>query len=227
MQVHTAVFLGTLLVAPSTTFAQAPADSPQQAPAAPAPATGSAQMRGVSAYWLDLERIVQASAEGKIANAKVQALQTKKSSEISEKTKQLQASQQKLQAGGTVLNDSARNQLEREIDRLNVDIQRMQQDAQQELQELQVELQAEFQKKLMPVIEKLVKERNINILFSRVEAGIVFADPTLDLTDEVIKRFDASSAVAPPAAPKPSAPASKPPAAIPPSSPPPGSPPGR
>jgi len=156
--------------------------------------------------WLDLQRIVESSAEGKIANAKVQALTQKKSSEIGEKTKQLQAAQQKLQTSGTVLSEAAQGLLQKEIDRLNVEIQRMQQDAQAEIQDLQLQLQNEFQKKLMPVIETLVKERSIALLFSRNDAGIVYGDPGLDLTDEVVKRFDATAAAPPVAtAPKPPA----------------------
>jgi outer membrane protein len=223
---HIAVFLGTICLATPVAGSQAPAsgEAPQQTPA-------GATSRPLSIGWVDLERIVQTSAEGKIASAKVQALTQKKSGELGEKQKQLQAAQQKLQAGGTVLNDSARLQLEREIDRLNVDLQRMQQDAQQELQELQQELQADFMKKLSPVIERVVKERNVNFLFSRVEAGIVFADPALDLTDELIKRFDATAGTPPPATgakPTAPAPAPKPPATPPPATPPaPGAPPGR
>jgi outer membrane protein len=209
---HTAVVLGTLFLAPLPASAQTPD--------AQGSAASAAASSGLSVAWLDLEEIVQASAEGKIANAKVQALTQRKSNEIGERTKQLQASQQRLQAGGTVLNDAARLQLERDIERLNIDIQRMQQDAQAEVQELQVELQAEFQQKLMPVIEALVKERGVTFLFSRLEAGIVYADPATDLTMEIIRRFDAAAS-APSAAPASAAPAQPPPAA-PAATPPPG-----
>jgi len=219
---HTAVFLGTMLLTAPVASATPTADI-EQAPAA----AQAAAARGTSVAWLDLQRIVESSAEGKIANAKVQALTQKKSNEIGEKTKQLQAAQQKLQTSGTVLSEAAQGTLQKEIDRLNVDIQRMQQDAQAEIQDLQLQLQNEFQKKLMPVIETLVKERSIALLFSRNDAGIVYGDPGLDLTDEVVKRFDATAA-APPAAtaPKPpaAAPAPKPPAATPPPKPPAGGP---
>ena len=216
MSMQTAVLFGMmLLVTPLGSTQALAAQAPQQAAGAAAPAQAGAQTRGISVAWLDLQRIVESSAEGKIANAKVQALTQKKTNEIGEKNKQLQAAQLKLQTGGTVLNDDARGQLEKEVDRLNLDIQRMQQDAQTEIQDLQASLQNDFQKKLMPVIEALVKERNITMLFSRNDAGIVYGDPGLDLTAEVINRFDGMAA-APPAAPKPPAPsatAPKPPAA--------------
>lgn len=212
----TAVLLGAMLLAVPPVSARA------QGAAAPAPgqaqAAAAATSAGLTVAWINLERIVQNSAEGKIANAKVQALTQRKSNEIGEKTKQLQASQQRLQAGGTVLNDTARAQLEKEIERLQVDIQRMQEDAQSEVQELQLQLQDEFQRKLMPVIERVVQERSVNFLFSSVEAGIVYADPDMDLTDVIIQRFDAASAAAPGASAAP-APANPPASADPPGAP--------
>jgi hypothetical protein len=72
------------------------------------------------------------------------------------------------------------------------------------VQQLQQDLQNAFQAKLLPIIQQVVAERKITILFSQADAGIVFADPTLDLTADVIKRFD-SAAPAATAAPAPTA----------------------
>jgi hypothetical protein len=75
------------------------------------------------------------------------------------------------------------------------------------VQQLQQDLQNGFQAKLLPIIQQVVNERKITILFSSADAGIVFADPGLDLTADVIKRFDAAAA---PAAAAPAAPATAP-----------------
>src|SRR5690606_13273570 len=103
--------------------------------------------------------------------------------------------------GGAMMNDAARSELERAIDRQQKELQRAQQDAQDEVAQLQQDLQSDFQEKLYPVIQKVVSEKGIQLLFSSRDAGIVFADPGLDLTAEVIKRFDAASTSAAPAAP--------------------------
>ena len=63
------------------------------------------------------------------------------------------------------------------------------------MQELQTELQNEFQKKLLPVIDAVAQERGLHMIFSVADAGVVWANPGLDLTPDVIKRFDT---VAPP-----------------------------
>ena len=89
-----------------------------------------------------------------------------------------------------MLNDAARGTLEKDIEKLTVDIQRYTQDAQAEVQELQQELQAEFQRKLMPVIDAVAKEKTLLMVFSVADAGVVWAYPGLDVTNDVIKRFD-------------------------------------
>ena len=219
MRFSVAAVLG-VLVCSATALAQTP-------PPAAAVAPPQAPLRMA---FLDLQRIAAESAEGKTASGKVQALTQKKTAELAEKTKALKANQEKLQQGGAVLNDATRAQTQREIDRLTVEIDRFQEDANAEVQELQQQLQAEFQEKLRPVVDALVKELAIGLLFSAGDAGAIYVDPSLDITGEVIKRFDSgkySTGAKPAPAPgtKPAAPAApstaKPaPPAVPPATPP-------
>ncbi len=88
------------------------------------------------------------------------------------------------------MSDSARGQLEKEIERQQRELERLQQDAQAELNELQQELQDEFQKKLLPVLEQLSKEKGLQFLFSGADAGLIWAEPGLDLTLDAVKKLD-------------------------------------
>ena len=194
----------SLLLTAAPAFAQAqapkpatPAPAPAAAQAAPAPAPAPVFPQGAKVGFINIQRIAGESAEGKVSTARVKALNDKKVAELSDKQKALQAAQQKLQQGGAVLSDQARGQLEKEVERLQVDIQRFTQDAQAEVQELQQELQGEFQKKLVPIINAVASEMSLHLVFSQVDSGLVWADPGLDLTAEVIRRFDAATAKAP------------------------------
>lgn len=170
---------------------------------------------------IDLQRIAAESAEGKVANAKIQALTQKKGAELQDKNKQLQTAQQKLAQGGAVLNEATMGQLQKDIERLQVEIERFQQDANAEVTELGQQLQGEFQQKLRPVIDAVVKDLALNFVFSVGDAGLIFWEPQADITLEVVKRFDSAMATstkaAPPPAAKPAAPA--PPAAAKPAAP--------
>jgi len=196
----TAVVLALALSAPA--FAQAtppagapkpqtPAQPPATQPPPPKPAPPVPFPQDSKIAFIDVNAIAASSAAGKEASKKLEALQTKKTGEIQEKNKQLQALQAKLTTGGTVLNDSARATLEKDIDRLQRDIQFTQQNAQAEFEDLRNELMTEFQKRLLPVIEEVAKEKGLYAVFSLGDAGTAYWHPGLLISDEIVKRLDA------------------------------------
>ena len=91
------------------------------------------------------------------------------------------------------MSDTARAQLEKDIERQTLEGQRFEQDAQSELNELQQELQQEFQAKLLPVLIQLSQEKGLQILFSAGDAGVIWIEPGIDLTLEAVKRMDAAT----------------------------------
>ena len=204
----------SLLLSAASAFAQAPSQPAPPQPAAPQaaapqaatpPAAPAAQAvpprpfpEGGKVAYINIQRIASESAEGRSATARVKALNDKKVTELADKNKALQANQQKLQQGGAVMSEAARGQLEKEIEKLQVEIQRFTQDAQAEVQELQQELQVEFQKKLMPIISVVAAEKGLHMVFSQADSGLVWADQGLDLTSDVIQRFDAATGAAKP-----------------------------
>jgi Skp family chaperone for outer membrane proteins len=140
--------------------------------------------------------------EGKAASARVQALIKKKQTEGAEKAKELQANQQKLQTSGAVMNEAARNTLEKEIERQQREGERFQQDAQAEVNELQQELQGDFQKKVFPLLQQLAAEKGLHALLSIQDAGVIWWEPGIDLTADAIKKLDAATAAKPSGTPK-------------------------
>jgi outer membrane protein len=214
------VFLGAAAL--SVMLSAAPTFAAQAAPAAPAPAAAQAPAlpvqrpfpTGTKYAFVNIQRIAAESAAGKTLAGKVQALNQQKVNELNEKNKALQASQQKLEAGASVLSATAAAQLQKDIERQQIDIQRFTEDAQQEVTNLQTQLQDEFQVRLTPIIQDVANERGLDLLFSVVDSGLVWADPALDITTEVIQKFDAAGGSTAPkpaaAAPKPAAPAPAP-----------------
>ncbi len=182
---------------PATPPATAPATPPAAAPAAK-PEAPRPYPEGAKIAYIDIQAVAQNSAEGKAATARIQELQKKKVAEITEKNKALESAKSKQQTSATILNDSARLSLEKEIDKLTREVQFLQQEAQSDSQALQAELQVEFQRKLNPVLEQIGKEKGLHMLMDINNNGAVWVDTGLDLTGEVIKRLDASRPAAPP-----------------------------
>jgi outer membrane protein len=173
---------------------QAPTTPPATAPAAQAPAaTPQPPMpfpQDAKYAVIDVQSIAQNSVAGRDASKKLNDLQAKKAADIQDKNKQLQALTTKRDTGGAVLSDTARSQLDKDIDKLQRDIQYAQSSAQAELQDLNNELQGEFQKKLVPVIEEIAKEKGLYLVFT-ADSGFAYIHPGLNISDEVIKRLDA------------------------------------
>ena len=182
---------------------QPPATGQPPATPAPAPPAAAAAPRpypeGAKIAYVDIQAIASTSAEGKAATGKLQELEKKKVAEIQAKNKQLEDARQKQQTSSTIMNDSSRLALEKEVDKLTREVQFLQQEAQADRQSLQTELQVEFQRRLNPILEQVAKEKGLHMLVDIQNSGAVWVDTGLDLTNEVIKRLDAAKSTAPPA----------------------------
>ena len=181
--------------APTT---QPPATPPPAATTpAPAPKPPAPFPEGAKFGFIDIQAVASNSAEGKAATARLDELRKKKNSELQAKQASLKAMEDKLSSGGSVMNDQARGQLEKDIEKGRRDLQFAQQDAQTEVTEMTNELQGVFQEKLNPVIEQLRIDKGLLMIFSIRDSGVVSVEPGLDLSTEVIKRFDAAAKTPP------------------------------
>ncbi|MGQ0733053.1 MAG: OmpH family outer membrane protein [Acidobacteriota bacterium] len=198
-----AIGAGVIVAMTVSAFAQTPAAptaAPKPAPqAAPPPQPAPAAARkpfpdGSKFAYVVLQRIANESAEGKAATARIQALQQEKANELNDKNKQLQGLQQKLEKEASVMSTAAQADIQKQIERLQVDIQRFTQDAQQDITELQGQLQQQFQLRIEPVLTAMGQEKGLFFIFNGPDSGLVWADPSLDISDEVIKKLDASPA---------------------------------
>jgi outer membrane protein len=204
-----ALTLSAVLTA-GAAFAQAPAPAPAtQKPAAPAPAPATQKPAapatapaaapapltsvfgaGLKYAYVNLQQVAAESSEGKAAAEKIKGFNDQKVKELNEKNRVLQAAQQKLEQGGSVLSDAARTQLQTEIERQQRDIQRASEDAQQDLQNFSQQVQEDFNKKLNPIVDRVAKEKGVHFVFSAADAGLIWADPSLNLTPDVILAFN-------------------------------------
>ena len=179
-------------------------------------AAGAAAQDGSARFgFVDIQRIVAESEAGKAANARVQELSQQKLAEIEEKNaelqgrvtaveEQLQELQRKAEQGQNVMSAAARLNLQREITAKRAEVERTRQDAQTEaqritqdadaeVQALQQELQIDFQQQLGPVIDQVATDRQLSFIFNAAEGGLIWADQTLDLTQELIDLLNAQT----------------------------------
>jgi outer membrane protein len=174
----------------------------QGAPAAPAAPTGQQLRIGV----INVERLVQESALGKEAFSRVKRLNDQKKEEADKLSKELRDLEQKLADQGAALADDKRDSLQKTYQEKAIAFKRFQDDANRELEAAQKKELSELERRVFPIINQVGKEKGYTLIFNKFQSGLVYADDSVDLTDDVLRVFNTTVAV-------PAAGAAKPPAA--------------
>ncbi|HYB52494.1 MAG TPA: OmpH family outer membrane protein [Thermoanaerobaculia bacterium] len=168
-----------------------------------APAAAAAPAGPLKIAVINVDRLVTDSALGKEAFARVKKVADQKKEEGEKLTKELREMEQKLADQGASLADDKKDALQKQYQEKAIAFKRFQDDAQRQLDEAQKKELEELQKRVMPVISQIGKERGFTLIFNKYQSGLVYADDGSDITDEVLKRFNTTVAV--PAAEKPAA----------------------
>ena len=141
---------------------------------------------------VNLSYVAQSSRAGKAALARLEQAGKQKDAEAAAKASEMQKRRTELQQQGSVMSERARADLQKAFDRSRVDFERFQQDAQAELQGMQAEFEADFRLKLAPIVDQISKEKGYHFVFGLEQSTmIVWANPALDISGEVVKRLDA------------------------------------
>lgn len=138
---------------------------------------------------IDIDRVAQESARGQAMFAELQTLQE----EIlrGRQTREQELRDLNNRAQSQLLSAEARADLTRDIERKNTDLQRWLEDQQREFNEKQTTGFGALEADLGPVVEEVAREQNIQLIL-RVTPGLTFImDPALDISAEVIERFNA------------------------------------
>ena len=182
--------------APAAPSTQKPAPAP-----APAPAPLAKFQDGLKYAYVRMDVIAAQSADGKAAADRLKGEQEKRQRDLQDKNKNLQAMQQKLDQGGSVLSDAARAQLQSDIERTQRDLQRASEDAQEELQKLAQQVEEDFTRKVLPMVDRVAKEKQVHFVFNAGQSGLIWADPGMDLTTDVIAAMNSGGGAKPAPAP--------------------------
>jgi outer membrane protein len=168
---------------------------------------------------VDFEGAVVQSAEGKKSSEKFNAAVQAKQNELAKKQQEMDDQTKKLQNGARTLSDEAKATLQRDIDRRTTELQRLNEDAQKELSVMRDELLRPIADRASAILNAMAAEMNYTLVIdvSNPETNVIWKNPKNDVTEELIKRINASApkepakpAAAPPATNKPTPTPTKP-----------------
>jgi Skp family chaperone for outer membrane proteins len=92
------------------------------------------------------------------------------------------------------LTNEAMMQLSSDLEKKRTERKRFAEDSLREMQEFTGRLFQRVQTELLPIIEQVGKEKNLDIILDLARSGAIYFNPTIDLTQEVITKYDASKA---------------------------------
>ena len=143
---------------------------------------------------INSQAVLERSVEGKRVITQLQERDKKGQSDLAKLDTEIKQLETKLSTQRLTLTDEAAIQINSDLERKKTDQKRLSEDAVREIQELQYRLFNKVQAELIPIIEGLGKEKGMDVIFDLAKSGAVYFNPVIDLTDEVIRRYDASKA---------------------------------
>lgn len=142
------------------------------------------------------QEVLEKSSEGKKAIAQLEEKRKSNQDRLSKLDEEIRKLETKLNTQRLTLTSEAMIQLSSDIEKKRTERKRLAEDSLRELQDLQLRLFNRVQGELIPIIEEIGKEKNLDIILDLANSGAIYFNPVIDLTTEVIRRYDASKAAA-------------------------------
>jgi outer membrane protein len=140
---------------------------------------------------VDIQKAVNECNAGKEAKKEITKEVEKFQRLIADKQKELQTMKETLEKQAPMLNPEARTTKEKDYQTKVRDFQRWGEDFKNELDQKRTEKERNISLSLQKVIQKLGADEGYTVILERNEAIVLYTSKTIDITDRVIKLYDA------------------------------------
>ena len=141
--------------------------------------------------YVDLQRALLETDEGKKAMARIKAEYDKKQKELNERQDELKKMKADIDKQATLLKPEALQQKQQELQTKLVGLQETYMRLQKDLQEKEATETQRIFKKMKSVIAQIAQAESVTYVFE-ANTGILYAPPSLDLTNELIRKYNAA-----------------------------------
>lgn len=138
---------------------------------------------------IDMKRLAQESKAAKIAIDTLRKDRDDKIAILSEKLKDLQAMEADLKSSSSRLTAEERRDKADKLGEEGRDLKRLQEDMNIDYKKKELELNQKFNVDIVKVIDDYVKKEGLTVVLNRT--GVLSLDPAVDITDDIIKLYDA------------------------------------
>lgn len=141
--------------------------------------------------YVDIQAVLAQSAVGKAAQKSYEQEVTSAQQDLDKKKQQLEKQKEAFDKQRDSLSVTARAQKEEELITLDKDLKRSFQDSQETLRRRNAQIVSDLVRDVREVVNAVGKEQSFTMIFERSGQGVLYADTQVDLTAQVISRFEA------------------------------------
>jgi len=152
---------------------------------------GSVWAADLKVAYVDIQRAINECNAGKDAKKAISKDVEKIQHLGAEKQKELQTMKESFEKQTFMLTPEARTHKENEYQTKLRDFQRWMDDTQNEMNQKRVEMERNISIGLIKVIQKMGADEGYTIILEKNESIVLYASKTLDITDRIIKAYDA------------------------------------
>jgi|Deesub1362A_J573_1020465.scaffolds.fasta_scaffold00333_22 outer membrane protein len=141
--------------------------------------------------FVDLNRALNECDRGKEAIRILENMVKEKQAIIDKKGEEIRRLEEELSKQSAVLNPESLKEKQEKLERLKKEYKRMVEDSNEELEKKRNEFMRAILTDLRNLIRQIGKEEGYTAIFEKAEGGpLLYAPEGLDITDELIKRFN-------------------------------------
>ncbi len=155
-------------------------------------AGGQAPSDEIRIGYVDLQRAIFGSNAGKEARRTLDERTEKLKRDFERREEELRRLRAEYLKQSAVLSPDARGEKERELQIKTRELQRLQQDYEDELNRKDAELSKRILGEVREIVRQVGGKGNYTLILEKKSAGVLYAASGVDLTDEVIRAYNAS-----------------------------------
>ena len=152
------------------------------------PSTALAQAPKIA--YVNLQLALNEVEEGKKAKARLKKDFDKKQKQLDKSQKELQELKTTLESNAMMLSEDAKREKAMEFQKKMMELQQTYMNLQQELATAEAKATKDIFDKMGKIIEEIAKEKKYDLILESTESAILYAREDMDLTSELIKRYN-------------------------------------
>ena len=141
---------------------------------------------------IDPVRMMENSSEGQKVIVELRAKEQTIINELNKIDQDVQIIENRLRTQRLTLTQEVQKNMTLDLERLRTKRKRVEEDSYNDYKRLEFTLNSRMREEVLPIIEIVAKERGFKLVLDLSISGAAYFDSTIDITEEVAKRYDLS-----------------------------------